>query len=301
MNQKEINIAIVANMSAGKSTFINAMFGDDILPSSSQATTDCPIYIYSDDKPNSNIAVIEFSDNKDTKVLNNESVKKDLKKYAKKDSLVDDDKYKAVEKIDLYWQFYRLINKKSNNDYFVIIDTPGPNNRDEYGEKHNSITKNIILNEADMLLYIFDYTQIDANLEVTQNNIWGWIEKRKKINKKFDVYFIINKIDKALDDNNKLPAVVNSKTEEEYLLNLQTNWFYHEQKAINKIKLMAEKIGFNSSCVFVTSSEYQKLNRMKKLSFKDKKKLCAFQEIFQEVFKDDWTNKFNEYIELSWI
>ena len=49
LNEKEYKIAVVANMSAGKSTFINALFGDSILPAYSKATTDCPIYIYSDD------------------------------------------------------------------------------------------------------------------------------------------------------------------------------------------------------------------------------------------------------------
>ena len=48
-NIQNKKIAVVANMSAGKSTFLNALFGDSILPAYSHATTDCPIYIYSDD------------------------------------------------------------------------------------------------------------------------------------------------------------------------------------------------------------------------------------------------------------
>ena len=46
IDEKTYNIAIVANMSAGKSTFINALFGEDILPSSHLATTDCATYIH---------------------------------------------------------------------------------------------------------------------------------------------------------------------------------------------------------------------------------------------------------------
>ena len=47
LKNKTYNIAIVANMSAGKSTFINALFGEEILPSSTGATTDCATHIYS--------------------------------------------------------------------------------------------------------------------------------------------------------------------------------------------------------------------------------------------------------------
>ena len=46
LENKDYNIAIVANMSAGKSTFINALFGEEILPSSHLATTDCATYIH---------------------------------------------------------------------------------------------------------------------------------------------------------------------------------------------------------------------------------------------------------------
>ena len=38
-------------MSAGKSTFINVCLEIVFLPAYSHATTDCPIYIYSDDNP----------------------------------------------------------------------------------------------------------------------------------------------------------------------------------------------------------------------------------------------------------
>ena len=83
---KEYKIAVVANMSAGKSTFINAMFADDILPAYTDATTDCPIYIYSDDDPDNDKAIVEFSDGRVPIELNKEEVKKELKLYAKKDS-----------------------------------------------------------------------------------------------------------------------------------------------------------------------------------------------------------------------
>ena len=81
-NAQQYKIAVVANMSAGKSTFINALFGDSILPAYSHATTDCPIYIYSDDNPDNDKAIIEFTDDKPTIELAKEDVPKEIKFYA---------------------------------------------------------------------------------------------------------------------------------------------------------------------------------------------------------------------------
>lgn len=50
LDNQEYKIAVVANMSSGKSTFINALFGKEVLPAFNHATTDSATYIYS--KPN---------------------------------------------------------------------------------------------------------------------------------------------------------------------------------------------------------------------------------------------------------
>ncbi|HIP13591.1 MAG TPA: hypothetical protein EYG73_12860 [Arcobacter sp.] len=296
MYKKEINIAVVANMSAGKSTFINAMFGDDILPSSSQATTDCPIYIYSDNEAENNMAIIDFNDNRESRGLSQNTLKKELKEYAKKDSLVKDTKYKNVKKIDLYWRFHSFVNKSKSSDYYVVVDTPGPNNSDEFGEQHFLTTQSIVLGHASKVIYLLDYKQIDANLEVTQNNLWGWIEKRKKIDSKFEVLFVINKIDEALYDNEKIQDVLNAKNEKEYILKVKKNWFFHEKKAIDKVENLAKKIGFINPIVMTISAEYLKLERIKKLSFYDVRKLKDFKEQFKNIFADSWREEYHRYI-----
>jgi len=297
MYKKEINIAVVANMSAGKSTFINAMFGDDILPSSSQATTDCPIYIYSDNDPNNNMAIIDFHDERESRGLSKNNLKKELKEYAKKDSLVEDEKYKNVKKIDLYWRFHSFVNTNNSSNYFVLIDTPGPNNSDEFGEQHFLTTQSIVLGHASKVIYLLDYKQIDANLEVTQNNLWGWIEKRKKIDSKFEVLFVINKIDEALKDNSKIPEVRSANSREEYNTKVKKYWNFYENKAIDKIRKVASKIGFSYPLITTVSAEYIKLERMKKeLSWDDEDKLNSFKEKFKNIFADSCREEYHRYI-----
>ena len=213
---QQYKIAVVANMSAGKSTFINALFGDSILPAYSKATTDCPIYIYSDDDPSNDKAIIEFTDNKPTIELTKEDVHKKIKLYAQKDEDTLEEKYKNVKRIDLYWDFHVLQNSEKYDIDFVVIDTPGPNNTDEHSFKHSSATKDIIQNEVDMVLYLFDYGQIDANLQSSENNLWGMIKERKEKNPNFEIFFIINKIDKAFEDNKKIEEIKNSSSKEEF-------------------------------------------------------------------------------------
>ena len=97
---KEYKIGIVANMSAGKSTFINALFGTNILPTFNQATTDCATFVYSTGEKKA----IIYKDGIEIKLKEDEL--EEIKKYALKDSSeelkgAENDKYKNVTKIVL--------------------------------------------------------------------------------------------------------------------------------------------------------------------------------------------------------
>ena len=83
LDNQEYKIAVVANMSSGKSTFINALFGKEVLPAFNHATTDSAPYIYS--KPNiEKKAEIFFSDNKES-IEVFENLEAEIKQYAQKD------------------------------------------------------------------------------------------------------------------------------------------------------------------------------------------------------------------------
>jgi len=295
--KQQYKIAVVANISAGKSTFINALFGNSILPAYSHATTDCPIYIYSDDNPDNDMAIVEFTDDKETIELKKDEVQKEIKFYAQKDSDTLNEKYKNVKKIDLYWDFHVLQNSEKYNVDFIVIDTPGPNNTDEHAFKHSDITKNIILNESDMILYLFDYGQIDANLESSKSNLWGLIKQRKEKEPNFEVFFVINKIDKAFEDNKKIEEVKNSSAKEVYFKNIKKYWFFHEKKAIEKIKNSAIRYGFKTPKVFTVSSKYIEYYRNRKnLNCDHLGEIDEFIKFFKNIFCNDWNSKFHSYI-----
>ena len=214
LKKQTYNIAIVANMSAGKSTFINALFGEEILPSSNFATTDCATYIHSNKKVGkANIeekAIITFKDGKKEKHLHQHELD-ELKKYATKDEDTTEEKYRNVEKIELYHPFKHIPKEEQKDDLEIyFVDTPGPNNQGKASNKHKTQTQEALEN-AHVALFLFDYRQFDATknsdaskqekgLESYTNDLWSSIKARMKSNPSFKVLFIVNKIDVIFED-----------------------------------------------------------------------------------------------------
>ncbi len=289
-------IALVANMSAGKTSLINTWFGDDILPSLSCATTDCPVYIYSDNDISNNHAHIIFEDGSSLSLVA-EEVKHELKHYASKDSMNNDKKYMGVKEIHLHWDFMYLQNQK-NVFNFIIIDTPGINNTDKYAHKHLKSTQKVIA-ESDMVLMVLDYGQLDACLEITKGGVLEMLKKRKGEDSNFEVFFIINKIDLALSDNASLDEVAHAQTAEKFYEKLKEYWFFHENRAIKKVEAFAKNNNFENACILSTSSFFVKLFLLKNeaMSFDEEDNLDNLKKQFKRIFGDIWERALQEYIE----
>ena len=285
LDNQEYKIAVVANMSAGKSTFINALFGREVLPAFNHATTDCATFIYS--KPDiEKKAIIYFSDGKE-KVEIKENLEDEIKQYAQKDEECKDAKYHNVERIELFYPFKNLQTSSSEDFSITFIDTPGPNSTGEgYKQKHKDQTRSV-LNDVDLALFMFDYGQLDANLSSDEQGLWHTIKERHDKDKNFDVYFLLNKIDEAMNDNFK-----DIKTNEEAL----KNWFLHEQKAINKLEEAASFHSINKPKIYPIASKFQLLHRHDELW---ESPLDPFKNKFKRLFKNEWEEKFIDYLGIT--
>lgn len=302
LDNKEYKIAVVANMSSGKSTFINALFGKEVLPAYNHATTDSATYIYS--KPNiEKKAKIFFSDDKES-IEVFENLETEIKQYAQKDEDCKDNKYKNVEEIELYYPFENLQTSSSEDFNITFIDTPGPNSTGDYGDEHKRKTRDV-LRDTNMAIFVFDYGQLDANLKSDEQGLWTTIEKKIKGDKKeilnsnedFEIYFLINKIDMAIGDNLKLPQIVDSSSKEQYELNMKNNWFYHEKQAIEKLKNAAIKHGIKEPNIYAISSHYTLLDRNKqKMWGKTASDFKSFKDIFEEIFSPNWEEEYIKYL-----
>ena len=281
LDKQEYKIAVVANMSSGKSTFINALFGKEVLPAFNHATTDSATYIYS--KPNiEKKAEIFFSDKRKSITIT-EDLEKEIKQYAQKDEDCKDSKYKNVEKIDLYYPFKNL-QTSSNEDFSItFIDTPGPNSTGDYGQKHKDQTRSV-LNSVDMALFVFDYGQLDANLKSDEQGLWHTIKTRYEKDKNFEVYFLINKIDMSMEDNFK-----DVKT----LDDAKKNWGIHEQKAIDELKQAAKNHGIKEPKIYTIASKFALLDR-DNISWDSP--LESFQTKFKQIFENTWESEYKKYL-----
>ncbi|MFW2566114.1 dynamin family protein [Aliarcobacter butzleri] len=303
LDNQEYKIAVVANMSSGKSTFINALFGKKVLPANNEAVTDSATYIYS--KPNiEKKAEIFFSDGRDN-IIVTENLEKKIDLYAYKDERIeriekekkeDLSQYKNVEKIELYYPFENLQTSSSEDFSITFVDTPGPNSTGDYGQKHKDQTRSV-LNSVDMALFAFDYGQLDANLKSDEQGLWHTIKTRYEKDKNFEVYFLINKIDMAMADNFK--DISSEISNDEFIKQKKENWFKHEGTAINKIIEAAKKHGIDKAKVYPVSSYYQLLERNDKKNFDDEDTLDGFKKKhFKRVF-DNWEEEFINYIGIS--
>lgn len=177
-NRKERKIVVVATMSSGKSTLINALLSKKLLPSSNEACT----------------ATI-------TKVINRKQENYSAKAYSEKKELLYEEYDISYEKmkewnnneniseIEIYGNI-PFANKKEILN-LTLIDTPGPNN------SRNSVHQKLLekylenIDENTIILYVLNATQ----LGITDDSIL--LDNLIKIvgNKSKNIIFVLNKSD----------------------------------------------------------------------------------------------------------
>lgn len=187
----EFEICVVATMSAGKSTLINAILGEEIQPSENTACT-------------ATITTIADYDNMDYfqgRICDGDETGNWVK--------VDKDKLKEWNNEDVPLIEIRgnipMIN--SDNIRLVLVDTPGPNN--SMNAQHRECTLNAIKNEQKpMILYILNATQLSTTDDQTLLNIVSQEMQRggKQSHDRF--MFVVNKIDEYDPEKEDIPTVL---------------------------------------------------------------------------------------------
>lgn len=181
-NSKPIkNIAVCATMSAGKTTFVNALLGTDVLPSRNEATTAKITSVYDKDGAENlsgyayaqNGDIIEGSDNVTLSIINewNENL--------------------LVKRIILQGD---LDNITSKDFVCAIHDTPGTNNS---GDKtHHDITIQFLENNPfTCIIYVANCQHLCTTDE---KKLLNELYNRVILKQKIPVIFILNKAD-AID------------------------------------------------------------------------------------------------------
>lgn len=174
LKKPELRFIVTANMSAGKSTLVNALIGKSLARTSQETCTGNICYIYN--KP--------FEDNHihfETSQLNLDATVSEIKKF----------NWKTVTSTASYFR-----NLSEQKHRICIIDTPGVNSTLEI--KHGEVTRQAIKSESyHKLIYVLNANKLGTDEEM---KYLKWICENVPKDK---IIFVLNKLDdfKCLDDD----------------------------------------------------------------------------------------------------
>lgn len=186
---------VVSTMSSGKSTLINALAGKELLPSRNRACTAKAIAIMDNDmKSNFEIHAV------------NSSGEYSLIKEADKKKVAQFNDTNEVSEMILEGEITGI---KTRKKALMLVDTPGINN--SMDQNHEAITKEVLDEYSEgLILYVINAQQIGT---YDDNNFLTYVSKKIKDNPKFNIIFVINKMD-LIDPEKEKPDVLISNCRE---------------------------------------------------------------------------------------
>lgn len=158
-----LHVALIGDFSTGKSTFINAMLGQNLLKTAWQATTAVPTLIYIHDDPDVRI-LVETSDG-GRYMLDQPPHRAYLQQ--KLQAEIPMDPQAAIVFLSAANEFAGRIKRILVHTpgfeglrRICVIDTPGVNPGDEKAENHAERTCHVLRNDADATIILFQSEQV---------------------------------------------------------------------------------------------------------------------------------------------
>ena len=216
MKKPTFEVIVVATMSAGKSTVINALLGQELLHSANEATTATITRIHDQD----HLPFFSGSAYSYQNKLLEESHKIDA------DTMKKWNADPNIKVIDIAGDIQALHNDAMD---IVIYDTPGPNNSQD--ESHENLTMEVI-NDGNygLILYVLNATQLGVN---DDKSLLEKIQKTLEKDPYKQIIFLLNKAD-CLDEEKG-----------EYL-----------DKVVENTKKYLTDVGFNKPTITPTAAYY---------------------------------------------
>ncbi|WP_214754813.1 dynamin family protein [Exiguobacterium sp. s16] len=178
----EFEIAIIATMSSGKSTLINAFLGQELIPSKNEACTAKITRIYNREGQESFSAETYDAD---------EQPIQSIREISPAD-LVSFNENHQIQTIHLKGAIPNISSKGMN---LVMIDTPGPNNSRDM--EHRNATFRIIQNEDQpIVMYVLNGSQLGIS---DDNRLLADVSEAMKVSGKQSkdrFIFVLNQADK---------------------------------------------------------------------------------------------------------
>jgi ribosome biogenesis GTPase A len=193
----DFDVYVVATMSSGKSTLINAMLGHDLLPAANEATT---------------ATITRIADDKSSTTFRGTRIGKDGQEVAFVEN-IDLETVEAWNRLDDTLQIeiegnIRAIQQR-DSVRLVLTDTPGPNNSQD--EEHERVTMGFVQDSRrnPLILYVLNATQLSTNDDRNLLRLVAKAMDKGGKQSKDRFIFVINKMD-VFDPEKKedLPSVL---------------------------------------------------------------------------------------------
>lgn len=247
----EFDVTVLATMSAGKSTVINAMVGRELLPSKNQACTASITRVINDDsKPNfeARRSCKVAQDSEEVKLSDDWQELEDCsplirdwneEKFPQKEGDSEnnrEEKY-VTSQIEIKGNIPTIHVR--DGIQMVFVDTPGPNNSNDLS--HNKTTVQAIQgHQPSMVLYVLNATNLGVEDDLSLLNLIR-DEMAKGGRKAQDRFvFIANKIDQFDPENDDEPIA----------------------KVLENVKAYLQKNGIENPLIIPVSAELCKLIRI---------------------------------------
>lgn len=185
----EFVISVIGEFSSGKSTFLNALMGDKLLPSFSTETTATVNYLEHTDKGEPGICGEVYY--KDGRHITLDKIDgPTIEKYVSTNS--DENVAGNIDKLVLY------LDNKFLSDNVTLVDTPGLNG---ILEGHTEITEDMIArSNASIFLFRADQPGTESDFKALSG-------LRRKVK---NVFFVLNRIDAINTSDDSVENVVES-------------------------------------------------------------------------------------------
>jgi len=254
----KIEVPVIATMSSGKSTLLNALIGQDFLHEDTGATTatTCDIIV------NNNLKqfVARAIDIEATET--NQNISEFLKDWNSKanENINEEKKYPRL-RLEIEGP---IPNLNTSNFNLNFIDTPGPNSSQH--SHHKEKTFNYLKDNQNLpiVLYVLDPEKMDSNDDDSTLNEISKVfsENNQNIDR---VVFVYNKVDRE-------------DIEEKSIVDI-----------LNKVKGFLEKKGIKNAKIFPVSAQYAKFAQIENnLTNKKKSDLRNYRDNFIHNIDDNY-------------
>ena len=201
---KDFKVNVIATMSSGKSTLINALLCNKLMPSKNQACT----------------AIITEIKDTDEKIFSAKVYNKNGQEIDRCNSLT----YETMQKINSNEKVSKVCIEgdipfvNSEDISLVLVDTPGTNNSRD--GSHREVTYNLLKeNHEDLVLYVMNATQSGIKDDEQLLKYIGNIMKTNGKQSRDRFIFVLNKLDCFNEEDDKVTELlIEAKEYLEYTL-----------------------------------------------------------------------------------